>query len=119
MIFHWKSITFFGLPEINLSPAGKLCSDASLQPISDKKECRQSFQALKKLYPEAIDGVSYQHTWPQRPKGCFVHLQNNNLHWNTHETGSPNPYDRQVCKDLSTEEGSIVNNNIKITLKPI
>ena len=104
---------FFVFSEFSLATAGYLCSDASLQPIDDKEQCVKSFQVVQKLYPDALDKVLYQDTWPIRPKGCFLHLLNKYLHWNPHETGNANSQDRQVCKDPTEEKGISINVNNK------
>ena len=99
--------------EFTLATAGKLCSDDSSASITDKEKCSDAFQAVKQLYPDASDGIWFEHSWKGRPKGCFFHLPNKNLHWNPHETGSRNPQDQQVCTVKSKEEGK---NKVKPTV---
>jgi hypothetical protein len=94
--------------EYILADAGSLCSDKSFESIKDIDQCRKSFPTIKTLYPDAIDGISYPHSWSQRPRGCFFHLVNKNVHWNPHQTGSRNYDDRQVC--LGKEEVEVVGN---------
>ena len=57
---------FYILIEFSLGPAGNLCTDVSLQSINNVEACRKSFQAVKKLYPEAIEEVSYNHPWHEK-----------------------------------------------------
>ena len=80
-----------------LADAGKLCSDHSSTVIR-KDQCRESLATIKKTYSDAVDGIDFNHSWPGRPKGCFLHLKNANLHWNPDSTGRSNIENRQVCE---------------------
>ena len=80
-----------------MSNAGELCSDKGAYPVRDKDECRVAIPFIKSDYPSAEDNIDYDYTWPSRPKGCFLHLPNNNVHWNPGE-GHQNMENRQICK---------------------
>ena len=81
-----------------LADAGKLCCDHSSEVVN-KDQCRHSIATIKEEYPDALDNIDYNHEWHERPKGCFLHLGNKNVHWNSHGIGSRNNADRQVCED--------------------
>ena len=54
------------------------------------------------MFPDAVDGTSYGHSWPDRPKDCFLH-SGGALHWNPHATGSKNSQDQQICLSKSVQ----------------
>ena len=88
------------LKEYVLSDPGKLCADESFDDIKDKEECIKAYNVVKEVYFEVKkDKISYSATWPQRPKGCFLHLENGAVHWNPHSSGNRNFDDRQICKN--------------------
>ena len=86
------------MKEYILSNPGKLCSDQSLDYINDKDDCNKAHTALEDDYDEVKTyPISSKWTWPERPKGCFLHLKNGTVGWNLHPTGSRNNEDRQIC----------------------
>ena len=88
------------LKEYVLSDPGKLCADESFDDIMDKEECIKAYEVVKDVYFEVKkDEISYSATWPERPKGCFLHLKNGAVHWNPHPSGNRNNEDRQICKN--------------------
>ena len=90
------SISVLG-PDFVLEDAGALCSDYSLPDVADVLQCKNSLPTVKAAYPNAIDGTTYENSWPDRPKGCFLHVGNMNVHWNSHQTGHRNNEDRSIC----------------------
>ena len=81
-----------------LTYAEGLCLDEDTYPVTDKYECRVAMPFLKVQYPSAIDNINYSYNWTTRPNGCFLHLPNNEVHWNP-VNGNRNKDDRQVCKN--------------------
>ena len=50
------------------------------------------------MYPNATNKIAANDPpWQMRPKGCYLHLPSSQLRWNTHEIGSRNKKDRQIC----------------------
>ena len=75
-----------------------MCSDKLLDPIDNRNECKQKFEAIKEVYPDLTDNVLRVNSWRNIPKGCFFDILDKDLDFNTHYEGSPSTFNRQVCK---------------------
>ena len=86
------------MKEYVLSNPGTLCSDQSLDYIKTKDECIKAYTYLEDVYDEVkTDSISEDQIQTERPKGCFLHLKNGTVGWNSHPSGSRNIEDRQIC----------------------
>ena len=63
----------------------------------DKDVCRSAIEEIKIFYPEAKGCLDNGKTLNDRPKGCFLHVPDNCVHWKPLPSGKPNEQDVQIC----------------------
>ncbi|CAE7776905.1 unnamed protein product, partial [Symbiodinium pilosum] len=78
-----------GEAETNDCPPGS-------KPLEESDECEVAASNLGKTYqgegnPAEID-----------PKGCIFRIPDQDVYWNTHETGAPHPARQPICREALT-----------------
>ena len=92
--YDFRAIFLLGASYL-LTDAGAICSDEGIYVVN-VDECRLAVPFIQTMYPGAVYSVSYSSS--NHPKGCFLHIPNNNVYFNTHSTGTENSDDRPFCK---------------------
>ena len=98
-----------------LSDISTLCSDVGAYSVTGRDECHLTLPFVQEVYPSADENIAHEFSSAGYPVGCFLYISGDTrtVYLNSHETGSRNNYNRDICKGNGKLRKAISFSSIK------
>lgn len=73
-------------------------------PLMDHGECKLAARVLG-----GHDETDLGRAWKDHPGGCYIHMGNGHINFNTNSEGGLNPSDERVCKKPHASHGEVLS----------